>query len=516
MPRRKRAKPATNSGISEYHKAKRMAEIAMADVARCWCKGFGEGCGKDLGARARRKYAQKERERRLREELRDDIIPDLEAPQGSESNSSDSQSNDEFVLQRDFDAGDADPGAGVPGGNDGGGGGGFGDEFDFNMEDLNPDVWMDAGQHVGPDVQLAFDLADAGADRAGDDDEEPRMDPEDEEDVFALIWDQAEPESDSDLEDEDEDPWQMADEVARWEEREHVRMEYDEDQFTQEDVDDIVALAYNIFRYLPLIPRLQALFTSDRIMDMLQYRQELGPYKGTMHDVFDSEHFRELLDTTVKVDGVEYPHKIGESEGDLRWLYIRRCFAVARTRINQGTRVDDLPTLRTRLEHFFSLGVIPSPHSPKHVNSFLYPFYAEARLGIIGIPTFHRRLDRKRLSSDRIWDSSFVRVKLLVDHNAHDATLPDDPGLQVYYGQLLYVLRVTLPANRNIRLEEDCDVLLGMGSLQPLHGPFGQSYRTHFTVLIRLGGAKLQARNQWEQDGILRERPITILPGALE
>ncbi|KIM19971.1 hypothetical protein M408DRAFT_39725, partial [Serendipita vermifera MAFF 305830] len=48
-----------------------------------------------------------------------------------------------------------------------------------------------------------------------------------------------------------------------------------------------------------------------------------------------------------------------------------------------------------RLEHVFSLGVIPGPHSPKHVNSFLYPFYAEARLGSIGIPTFHSRLDRQ-------------------------------------------------------------------------------------------------------------------------
>ena len=53
----------------------------------------------------------------------------------------------------------------------------------------------------------------------------------------------------------------------------------------------------------------------------------------------------------------------------------------------------------------------------------------------------------------------------MVDHNAHDATLPDDPGLQVYYGQLLYVTCVTLPANRKIWLAEDCDILLGMVTL---------------------------------------------------
>jgi hypothetical protein len=45
-----------------------------------------------------------------------------------------------------------------------------------------------------------------------------------------------------------------------------------------------------------------------------------------------------------------------------------------------------------------------------------------------------------------------IQVKLLVDHNAHDATLLDDPGLQVYYG---HVTCVTLPANRKIQLAED-------------------------------------------------------------
>jgi hypothetical protein len=65
MPRRKRAKPPKNSGISEHHKKKRMIETTMTDVARCWCQGYGIGCGKVIGARARRKHAQKEKERVL-------------------------------------------------------------------------------------------------------------------------------------------------------------------------------------------------------------------------------------------------------------------------------------------------------------------------------------------------------------------------------------------------------------------------------------------------------------------
>jgi hypothetical protein len=159
--------------------------------------------------------------------------------------------------------------------------------------------------------------------------------------------------------------------------------------------------ACNIFRFLPLIPRLQAFFKSDRIMEMLRYRQELGPYEGKMQDMFDSEHFRELLNTTVKVDGVEYPHKIGDSEWDIfvgftfdgvsLWCGLGSVKACASTTCWPSAVIvySFNPTLQTCLEHIFSLGIIPGPHSPKHVNSFLYPFYAEARLGSIGIPMFH-------------------------------------------------------------------------------------------------------------------------------
>lgn len=162
----------------------------------------------------------------------------------------------------------------------------------------------------------------------------------------------------------------------------------------------------NIFRYLPLIPRLQAFFQSDRIIDMLGYREELGPYDGTMRDVFDSEHFRDLLDKTVRIDGVEYPHKIGDSKWDIfvgftfdgvsLWRGLGSIKSRASTTCWPAAVIiySFNPSLRTRLEHVFSLGVIPGPHSPKHVNSFLHPFYCEARQGAIGIPTFNRRENR--------------------------------------------------------------------------------------------------------------------------
>lgn len=73
----------------------------------------------------------------------------------------------------------------------------------------------------------------------------------------------------------------------------------------------------NVFRYLPIIPRIQAFFKSPRMIQKLQYRQELGPFEGTSHDVFGSDHFCTLLDTRVKVDNVTYQHKVGEIDTDI-------------------------------------------------------------------------------------------------------------------------------------------------------------------------------------------------------
>ena len=50
----------------------------------------------------------------------------------------------------------------------------------------------------------------------------------------------------------------------------------------------------------------------------------------------------------------------------------------------------------------------------------------------------------------------------MVDRNAHDASLPDDPQPEVRYGQLLYIAHVTLSKNRRLGIREDTEALLGM------------------------------------------------------
>ncbi|KAI0368212.1 hypothetical protein BV20DRAFT_948689, partial [Pilatotrama ljubarskyi] len=63
------------------------------------------------------------------------------------------------------------------------------------------------------------------------------------------------------------------------------------------------------FCYIPLIPRLQALFQSPEIVQCMQYRSLFDTNDSeTVRDVFDSAHYQRLRRTHVVVDGEELPH----------------------------------------------------------------------------------------------------------------------------------------------------------------------------------------------------------------
>ncbi|KAG8754227.1 hypothetical protein FRC14_005282 [Serendipita sp. 396] len=53
-------------------------------------------------------------------------------------------------------------------------------------------------------------------------------------------------------------------------------------------------------------------------------------------------------------------------------------------------------------------------------------------------------------------------------------------------------------------------------SLTLRNGPSGQYYQVDYSVLISLGGTQLSARVQWDDEGVTREGPATIIPDALK
>lgn len=157
----------------------------------------------------------------------------------------------------------------------------------------------------------------------------------------------------------------------------------------------------NRFRYIPILPRLQAMFHDPILVGLLLYRMQREVAPDKIRDVWDGQLLQELLDTYVVVDGVEQDFKYGQAITDMfvavtcdgvslfKGLGARRsknqysCFPLVAILLNLP------PSHRTRDENVFFLGAIPGPHEPKHLDSFLWAFYEECREGLNGIRTYH-------------------------------------------------------------------------------------------------------------------------------
>jgi len=101
------------------------------------------------------------------------------------------------------------------------------------------------------------------------------------------------------------------------------------------------------------------------------------------------------------LDGKTYEHKFGDSDTDVFLAFSLDGVSLFRGVGAQKSQasVSCMPLLcvvlsfdpktRTREELILFLGVIPGPHAPKNLNSFIFPFYQECKRGAIGIPTFN-------------------------------------------------------------------------------------------------------------------------------
>ncbi|KAJ7466343.1 hypothetical protein FB451DRAFT_1093297, partial [Mycena latifolia] len=63
-----------------------------------------------------------------------------------------------------------------------------------------------------------------------------------------------------------------------------------------------------LFCYLAIIPRLQGYFMNPKKVEQLLYRHNYKHIPGTISDVFDGEHYRNLCKKKVVVDGNELSH----------------------------------------------------------------------------------------------------------------------------------------------------------------------------------------------------------------
>jgi len=149
------------------------------------------------------------------------------------------------------------------------------------------------------------------------------------------------------------------------------------------------------FTYFPLIPHLQGFFQSVEMMDLLRYRARFTQNSGTITNVFDGIHYQNLLKEFVMIDRKKLSHRYFSDPHDLALglctdSYMlskrRRCGPVATPIVLQNYNVP--PECHVHLKYLICIGVIPGPHQPKDLTSFLSPLDDEAAQLAYGIPTF--------------------------------------------------------------------------------------------------------------------------------
>ncbi|KAE9390937.1 hypothetical protein BT96DRAFT_1001778 [Gymnopus androsaceus JB14] len=136
------------------------------------------------------------------------------------------------------------------------------------------------------------------------------------------------------------------------------------------------------FGYLPLIPRLQGLFQSERMVKLMSYRHSYVASDTSISDVFDCTAYRRLLGCQVVADGKKLPHTYFSGEHDIALSFYSDGYLVFRKK-RQGPSATPLllknlnlnPTIRTQHDYLIPLGLIPG--TPKDMASFVHPFQDE-------------------------------------------------------------------------------------------------------------------------------------------
>ena len=138
------------------------------------------------------------------------------------------------------------------------------------------------------------------------------------------------------------------------------------------------------FQYLPIVPRLIALFFDKATVEKMAYQHTYYEARKTkdVTDVFDGALYRKLCEEEVTANGKEYSHWYFLDHRDIALGLSLKGFAPFKHQSNSAWPVilfnyNLLPNLQTHLDHFLCYRVIPGPKSVKDVNSFLIPLYDE-------------------------------------------------------------------------------------------------------------------------------------------
>lgn len=152
------------------------------------------------------------------------------------------------------------------------------------------------------------------------------------------------------------------------------------------------------FRYIPLIPQLQALYQNLSMINKLKYRALFKHKQGVVQDIFDGQHYRLLCRQRLHPDR---PYRFFGDPRDLALGLSLDGFSMFKRRRKGNSTAWPLiivnynlpPTIRTHLENVICVGVIPGPKQFKDLNSFLIPLLEELLELDSGVETVDRSAD---------------------------------------------------------------------------------------------------------------------------
>lgn len=157
---------------------------------------------------------------------------------------------------------------------------------------------------------------------------------------------------------------------------------------------------FPFFQYLPLIPRLRAIFENRKESEEMDYRSKYKHVPGMSSDVFDGKHYRRLKKTRVVINQEVLPQRFFEGETDVAMGLSTDGFGPFKKRKQTcwpliGFNYNLPPTIRFHIDRLICFGVIPGPRQPKDMDSFLWPLVQEFLRLARGVSAYDVRMDRQ-------------------------------------------------------------------------------------------------------------------------
>jgi hypothetical protein len=148
-----------------------------------------------------------------------------------------------------------------------------------------------------------------------------------------------------------------------------------------------------VFVYIPLIPRLVALYRQRDFATLMKYRSEHVHSPDINKDILDGSVYQNLLGKRVVVDGKQMHHTYFSDPRDIALGLSTDGFAPFNRRKATAWPIIMFiynlpPELRFLKEYIFYLGLVPGPNKPKDMDSFLWPTIQELLTLAAGVRAF--------------------------------------------------------------------------------------------------------------------------------